>query len=397
MKILVVCQHYWPEPYPLADVCEELVRRGHRVRVITGVPNYPLGYIYPGYRKRQNRDELHNGVEIHRTFTIGRRNNRLFRVLNYFSFALSSLFYALRLREEFDVVFANQSSPVLMAGGALAYGKKHGKKVVLYCLDLWPASLAAGGVRADSIVYRLFHRVSGWIYRAADRILISSEPFRDYLKENFRIPDEKICYRPQYADVLCEGAVPREKQTVDLLFAGNIGAAQSVPTILRAAKILEGEPRLRWHIVGDGSELARCRRMAEDMGVKNVVFHGRQERSAMPGYLAMADAVLLTMFADPLVALTLPGKTQTYMAAGKPILGAADGAAARTIAEAACGFCAAAEDAAGLAEAVRRFLACPDKERLGQNARAYYEQHFTRTAFMEHLESELAEEGRASG
>ena len=131
MKVLVVCQHYWPEPYPLPDVCEELVRRGHQVQVITDVPNYPLGQIYPEYRNGQNRDEVHNGVKIHRTFTIGRRNNVIFRFLNYFSFAFSSLFYALRMKEDFDVVFTNQTSPVMMSGGALAYGKKHHKKVVL--------------------------------------------------------------------------------------------------------------------------------------------------------------------------------------------------------------------------------------------------------------------------
>lgn len=392
MKILVVCQHYWPEPYPLPDVCEELVRRGHRVRVITGVPNYPLGYIYPDYRRRQRRDECHNGVEIHRTFTIGRRNDRFFRVLNYFSFALSSLFYALRLREEFDVVFANQTSPVMMAGGALAYGKKHDKRVVLYCMDLWPACLSAGGVREGSLVYRLFGHVSGWIYRAADRILISSEAFRGYLKENFRIPDDTIVYHPQYADVEAVAEAPCEKRTVDLLFAGNIGVAQSVPTILRAADILREQTQLRWHIVGDGSELARCRRMAEERGLENVVFHGRQERRAMPTYFAMADALLLTLFADPLISLTLPAKTQTYMASGKPILVAADGAAARAVAEADCGFCARAEDAEGLAEAVLKFLACPDKKRLGQNARAYYEQHFSRAAFMERLEAALGED-----
>lgn len=392
MKILVVCQHYWPEPYPLADACEELVRRGHRVCVVTGVPNYPLGWIYPGYQGRKNRVQCHNGVEIHRTFTVGRRNNVFFRFLNYFSFAFSSLLYALRIKEEFDVVFANQTSPILMAGGALAYGRKHRKRVVLYCMDLWPASLAAGGIRSNSPVYRAFGHISGWIYCAADRILISSESFRDYLRQQFRIPDERIVYHPQYADVECAATEPCEKKTVDLMFAGNIGAAQSVPTILRAAKLLEGQSQLRWHIVGDGSELESCRRQSEKMGLKNVVFHGRQARAAMPQYFAMADAMLLTLIADPRLSLTLPGKTQTYMAAGKPILGAADGEIARVIEESGCGFCARAEDAHGLAELVLKFLALPDKKTLGENARAYYEQHFVRTRFMDALEAALTEE-----
>ena len=124
----------------MPDVCEELVRRGHRVQVVTDIPNYPLGKIYPGYRNRKNRNQVHNGVSIHRVFTIGRRNNLFFRFLNYLSFAVASLLYVLRIREDFDVVFTNQTSPITMSGGALAYGKKHRKKVVLYCMDLWPAS-----------------------------------------------------------------------------------------------------------------------------------------------------------------------------------------------------------------------------------------------------------------
>lgn len=390
MKILVVCQHYWPEPYPLPDVCEQLVLRGHRVDVVTGVPNYPLGRIYPGYKNRKNRDQFHNGVKIHRTFTIGRRNNVFFRFLNYFSFAFSSLFYVLGLKEEYDVVLANQTSPVMMAGAALAYGKKHGKKVVLYCLDLWPASLAAGGVRNGSLVYRVFEYISKRIYRAADTILVSSESFRGYLEQQFHIPPETILYHPQYSDVLCGPVRPVEKETVDLLFAGNIGVAQSVPTILRAAALLQEHRQLRWHIVGDGSELAHCRAMAEKMKLNNVVFHGRQDRAAMPKYFAMADAVLLTLVADPLLSLTLPGKTQAYMAAGKPIIGAANGEIPLVIERSGCGYCAAAEDAHALAEVVQSFMAAEDKEKLGRNAREYYETHFSRDQFMDRLEGVLS-------
>lgn len=390
MKILVVCQHYWPEPYPLPDVCEELVQRGHQVQVITDVPNYPLGQIYPGYQDRKKRNQIHNGVKIHRTFTIGRRNNIIFRFLNYFSFAFSSLFYALRLKEDFDVVFTNQTSPVMMSGGALAYGKKHHKEVVLYCMDLWPASLAAGGIKKGSFIYRIFEWISKWIYRGADRILISSESFRGYLEHEFQIPTEKIHYHPQYADVVCEGVLQVEKDTVDLMFAGNIGAAQSIPTILQAAKILANRKELRWHIVGDGSELSHCQQLANEMELENVIFHGRKDYDEMPKYFAMADAMLLTLFADPFISLTLPGKAQAYMAAGKPIIGAANGEIPIVIEKSSCGFCAKAEDAHGLAKAVLRFLEVSDKAQLGSNARDYYERHFSRQEFMDKLENELS-------
>lgn len=391
MKILVVCQHYWPEPYPLPDVCEELVRRGHQVQVVTDIPNYPLGKIYPGYKNRKNRNQVHNGVKTHRTFTIGRRNNLFFRFLNYLSFAVSSVLYVLHIKEEFDVVFANQTSPITMSGGALAYGKKHHKKVVLYCMDLWPASLMVGGIKNSSLIYKIFEHISRRIYCGADKILISSESFREYLENVFQIPSEKICYHPQYSDIVFESSPPVEKDTVDFMFAGNVGAAQSIPTILQAAKILEDHKEIRWHIVGEGSKLDYCKKAAAEMGLGNVIFHGRKDQSEMPRYFAMADAMLLTMFDDPFVSLTLPRKAQTYMAAGKPIIGAANGEIALVIEKAECGFCANSEDPQGLADAVLKFLQYPNKLQLGRNAKAYYERKFSRNEFMDRLEAALAD------
>lgn len=392
MKILVVCQHYWPEPYPLADTCEELVRRGHTVHVITGVPNYPMGYIYDEYRHGQNRSQVHNGVRITRTFTIGRRHNLIFRMLNYFSFAISSTFHALGMKEEYDVIYTNQTSPVMMVNAALAYAKKHGKKTVMYCMDLWPASLAAGGIKESSPIYKVFGWISGKLYRKADRILVTSRMFADYFANQFGITGDKVGYLPQYADSRFDERVACEKDGfTNLVFAGNVGAAQSLQTVLRAAKILEQQERLRWHIVGDGSELENLKKMSAELSLSNVIFHGRKPLDEMPKYYAMADAMLVTLTADPFISLTLPGKVQTYMAAGKPILAAATGEIPNVIRDSGCGFCAEAEDAQGLADAVKKFLEFEDKAVLGTRAQNYYQNHFTRTMFMDHLERELKE------
>ena len=390
MKILVVCQHYWPEPYPLADSCEELARRGHTVHVVTGVPNYPMGYIYDDYRQGKNRKQVHNGVQITRTFTIGRRHNVFFRMLNYFSFMISSTIHALRTKEEYDVVYTNQTSPVLMVNAALAYAKKHGKKTVLYCMDLWPASLVAGGVKESSPVYKAFGRISKKLYTRADRILVTSQMFSDYFDSKFGISGSRVGYLPQYADSRFDEQPPRESDGyTNLVFAGNVGAAQSLQTVLQAAKILEQRKQLRWHIVGDGSELENLKKMAQELSLDNVVFHGRKPLEEMPRYYAMADAMLVTLTADPFISLTLPGKVQTYMAAGKPILAAAAGEIPHVIHASGCGYCAKAEDPQSLAEAVEAFLACGDKQQLGKNAREYYLTHFTRTMFMNRLEAEL--------
>lgn len=394
MKILVVCQHYWPEPYYLSDVCEELVRRGHEVHVVTDVPNYPMGEIYPDYRRGQNREQERNGVKITRTFTIGRRHGAIFRLLNYYSYSLSSTLYVKRLPGDYDVVFTNQSSPIMMTRAASAYSRKWHKKCVMYCMDLWPASLTAGGLRPSSPIYRFFGWVSRRLYRRADLILITSKLFRDYLEQEHGIEAEKIEYLPQYAsgifDVLPMAA---EKETTDIVFAGNIGAAQSLDTLLRAAKLLENEADggkpLVWHIVGDGSELENLKRLATELKLGNVVFHGRKPAEEMPRYYAMADAMAVLLTADENISRTLPGKVQTYMAAGKPIVAAANGETPRVLAEAACGYCAPAEDSEGFAEAVRAFLRESRRDQLGRNARFFYEENFEKSIFMDKLEKEL--------
>lgn len=394
MRILVVCQHYWPEPYPLVDLCEELVKRGHSVHVVTGVPNYPMGYIYEDYKHGKNREQERNGVRITRTFTIGRRKNIVFRLLNYMSYSISSTLYIHSLKEEYDVVFMNQTSPVMMANAGVTYAKKWKKKGILYCMDIWPACLAAGGMKETSPIYKIFGWISKKIYRQADEILITSQMFRDYLKEQFDIADEKIVYHPQYADAQFDN-IPSKSvlgENVNFVFAGNIGTAQSLDTVLRAAKILNDkklEKKLIWNIVGDGSELENLKRMAKELELDNVIFHGRKPIEQMPEYYAMADAMVVSLTADKFITLTLPGKVQTYMAAGKPILATADGEIPNVIRESKCGFCAKAEDSESFADVVLEFLSYRDVKRLGKNARAYYEEHFTREIFMSRLEEEL--------
>ena len=400
MKILVVCQHYYPEQFRITDICEELVKRGHEVSVITGTPNYPMGKIYEGYGRGKKRNETLNGVKVHRCFEIGRRKGVLFRFLNYYSFAFSSKRYAKKLKEKFDVVLANQLSPVMMADGAVAYKKKHGARLVLYCLDLWPESLIVGGIKRGSFLYKHYHKTSKKIYTKADKIVITSKLFRAYFTREFGIDDGRIGYLPQYAEEMFSAVACKkeraENDTIDLLFAGNIGAAQSVETLVRAAALTKDIEKLRWHIVGDGISLEGCRALASELGAENVIFHGRKPLEEMPAFYKSADAMLVSLIKDEVLSLTLPGKVQTYMAAGKPVLGAIDGETAETIRAAACGYCGEAEKAELLAENVRRF--CEDVRsgraaKLGENARAYYEANFTKEKFFAELESAMSVKG----
>ena len=392
MKILVVCQYYKPEPFRISDVCEALAARGHTVTVVTGTPNYPEGEIYPGYEGGDHRDERINGVTVHRCPIHPRKRGTLHRFWNYYSFVFASKRYLSRLEEDFDVVLVNQLSPVMMAEGALQWAKRHGKKTVLYCLDLWPESLTAGGVRPGSLIYRVFWHISRCIYRRADTIAVTSRGFADYLRTTLRLPDAKLVYLPQYAEGLFNRLpdAPPHPGVFNAVFAGNIGEMQAVETIIEAARRLAARPDIHFHIVGDGVRLDACRRLTE--GLPNVTFYGRRDVSEMPGFYAMADVMLVTLKADLVLSLTLPGKVQSYLAAGKPVVGAINGEAAAVVADADCGVCVAAEDADALAGTLTSLADAPERLRdYGINAHRYYEAHFQQDAFLRKLTDVLKE------
>lgn len=392
-KILVICQYYKPEPFRISDICEELICRGHEVHVVTGYPNYPEGVLYEGYGKGKHIDEVINGVKVHRCYTVPRQTGIIKRFLNYYSYAISSTKYVLSKKcvasdgKPFDVVYCNQLSPVMMAHAAIAYKKKYNVPVVMYCLDLWPESLIAGGVKRDSILYKYYHHVSRKIYQKMDKILITSRMFSEYFQQEFGFQDEKTEYLPQYAEGIFEEIETKQvTETFEFMFAGNIGSIQNVDTIIKAAELLKDEP-VRFHIVGSGSDLERLKKIGDH--VENVVFYGRRPLEEMPTFYKKADAMLITLQADSVLSMTLPGKVQSYMAVGKPIIGAINGETRRVIEEAKCGYCGSAEDAAELANNIRLFIENPEKEIMGKNARVYYEKHFEQKEFMDRLEAYL--------
>lgn len=389
MRILVICQYYSPEPFRLSDICEELAKRGHKVTVVTGLPNYPMGEIYEGYRHGKRRKEVINGVKVYRSFTIGRKHGVIYRFLNYYSYMLSSTRFVTKLKDKYDVVFVNQLSPVMMSQAALKYKKLHKTKVVLYCLDLWPESLSLGGVKQGSLLYKYYSRISKQIYKNVDSILVTSKSFVEHFEKQIGLTNVK--YMPQYAESLFNQEECKKKpdEFVDLMFAGNLGVAQSVETILKAAKRNSDIQNLRWHIVGDGIELEQLKRKTSEMNLTNVFFYGRKPLEEMPRYYSMADAMLVTMQKNEIISLTLPGKVQTYMAAGKPIIGAIDGETKNVINEAACGLCVAAEDDINLAEVVRSFVIEKEFSRYACNSRRYYGKYFEKNKFIRELEEEL--------
>lgn len=395
MKILVICQYYYPEPFRITDICESLVLRGHSVTVLTGLPNYPEGRVLDEYRHGNKRKEILNGVEVIRCYEIGRGKSKIKLFLNYFSYTLSATIKALFIKEEFDVIFVNQLSPVLMGIPGIVYKKRHKKKLLLYCLDLWPDSLAAGGIKETSAIFRIIHKISKLIYSSADSILVTSSMFKDYFKNVLKIEKNNVKHLPQYAEDIftkSRGKTSSDRKNnrrYNFVFAGNIGDMQSVETIIKAARELCGCSNIFFHIVGDGSKLNECKALSNELGLKNVKFYGRKPVTEMPSFYELADAMLVTLKYNKTLSYTLPGKVQSYMAAGKPIIGAICGETERVVEEAKCGFICNAEDYQSLAKLILKFCDSDETIQMSNNAHKYYMGNFDKNKFIDLLEKEL--------
>ncbi len=391
MKILVVCQYFYPEQFRVNDICFQLVEEGYEVSVLTGLPNYPSGIIDSKYKWSKNRKEDIKGVKVIRSWLIGRGKGKIGLAFNYLSFAISSTIRALFLKKDFDLILVYQLSPVTMALPAIVLKKLTKKPLILYCHDLWPESIAAAGIPQTSKIYSILLKVSKWIYRNADEIFTSSKLFKEYFNNTLAVYDN-ITHLPVYAEALFEeiNAIPSSGNGVNLVFAGNIGEMQSVETIIYAANELRDYNNIQWHIVGDGSSRKKCEELANKLELKNFIFHGQHPISQMPRFYQMADAFLITLKANKVISYTLPNKVQSYMAAGKPIIGAIDGETQIVINEAKCGMCGPAEDYKSLAQNVITFTRDKDKQLVyGRNARQYYDNNFSKAIYMKRLNNLL--------
>lgn len=394
LKILVVYQHYYPEPFRITDICETLVKEGHEVTVLTGLPNYPEGRILDEYRYGKKRKEVINGVTVIRCFILERGNSRWQLFFNYISFAISASLKALYIKNKFDVIFAHQTSPVMMAIPAIVYKRRHRIRMLLYCLDLWPDSLAAGGIREGSFVYRVFLKISRWVYSQADTILVSSKTFKGYFEHVLKMNTRHIKHLPQYAeDIFTEQVFEPENNKCNIVFAGNIGEMQSVETIIRAADKLREYVDIVFHLVGSGSRLDECKKLTASLELKNVVFHGRLPVEEMPKIYSMASALLITLKNSKVLNYTIPGKLQSYMAARKPIIGSINGETREIIEESGCGLCCAAEDYEGLANIILKFHMSNDREQMAARSQDYYLNNYSKSRFIKGLETALLDLG----
>ena len=395
MKILMICQHYWPEHFQITEVCEELVRRGHDVTALVGVPNYPTGVVPDEYLDGKNRLQERNGVHIVRVEEVPRKNGIAGLARNYLSYMGAAKRKARELPGDFDVVFAYQITPVLMAAPMRDAKCRSGCPAFLYCADIWPDAVMAMLPKKLSFLMPAVKAASTRIYRDADFVATNSSAYVECFEKVHGFNSVDLKYVPQYAEdtYLSMDLDPSPSTKTRFMVMGNIGRLQDMPSVLEAVNRIKHRDDFELHIVGTGSVIGDCERYVDDNGLESkVIFHGRHPFEKMPDFYRMADACVLTLNVPraPWISSTLPSRLQGYMAAGKPILAAISGSAAEVIRESGCGQAAPAGDSEGLAALMEDFI---DNRAAysgcGEAGRAYFRANFTKDWYMDEIESLL--------
>lgn len=403
MRILIVTQYFWPEEFRINELAAMMAGRGHQITVLTGIPNYPGGKFFPGYGFTREKVQNYKGIKVVRVPLIPRgKGGRIRLALNYFSFALiASLLGPIKCRDEYDVIFVYEPSPITVGLPAIIMKKLKSASIVFWVQDLWPESLSATGAVHSRTIMKTVELLVRFIYSHCDRILVQSKSFIDAIVQT-GVDRSKIEYFPNSAEAIFDAAAERSgamghvefPEGFRVMFAGNIGAAQDFETILSAAELLKEHRDIHWMIVGDGRMLPWVREQVQIRELeKTVHLLGRHPLASMPAFFARADVMLVTLKKEPIFALTIPGKVQSCLACSRPIIAALDGEGARVVEEAGAGLTCPAEDPESLAKIVLKVssMTADDREKMALQGRAYFEKNFESRMLLDRLEGWLSE------
>lgn len=385
--ILVISQYFYPEPFRINDMCAEWVKRGYKVTVVTGIPNYPQGKYYEGYSLTNNRTEEWNGVKIIRIPLIARGNNAIGLVCNYMSFVLSGCIWKCLSKIKADYVFTFEVSPMTQALIGVWYAKKHKIPHYLYVQDLWPENVEIVTGIHSSVILKPIGKMVDYIYKNCDHIFATSPSFVKEIQKRCEKKD-KVTYWPQYAE---EFYKPIEKKTIPeipddgkfkIIFTGNIGQAQGLEILPKVADSLED---VEFVIVGDGRNKENFLEEIRKMQVEDkFIMIDRQPAEKIPEFLACCDAAFVSFMDNELFTKTIPAKLQSYMACGMPIIASASGETKRVVEEAECGLCSQIGDVEGLCKIIED-MKTMDLEKMGINSREYCIENFEKKKLMDDI------------
>lgn len=390
--ILVVSQYFYPEIFRINDICIEWVKRGYRVSVITGIPNYPNGKVFDGYGLTKKRKEIWNGVEIHRIPLIPRGSTTLGLILNYVSFMISGIIAGKIKKIDADYVFSYEVSPMTQVLTGISFAKRLRVPHYLYVQDLWPENIISVANVNNPIIIKPIDRMVDYIYKNSDQIFVTSPSFVNSIcNRKKQVSSDKVHYWPQYAE---EFYHPIEKTDASLIpndssfkiiFTGNIGRAQGLQILPKVAEKLKNE-NVKFIIVGEGRFLEELKLEIRTRGVSSkFIMIPRQPAESIPELLCSCSAAFLSFDKNPLWKKTIPAKLQSYMACGMPIIASAEGETRRIILESGCGVCSSLGDVDELAKTIIE-MKNTDLSIMKRNSRTYFEKKFNKKILMDQMD-----------
>ena len=399
--ILVVSQYFYPETFRINDMCLEWIKRGYKVSVVTGIPNYPMGKTFSGYGLFKKRHEMWNGIDIYRIPLIPRGNSKIGMFANYLSFMISGKLAGRFKRMDADVVFSFEVSPMTQVLTGVAFARRLKVPHLLYVQDLWPENVITVTGINNRFIIGAIDKMVDKIYMNTDHIFATSPMFVDAIcNRKHKVPTEKVHYWPQYAEEFYK-PVDKGKAVIDaeklgipnddsfkVIFTGNIGTAQGLDILPKTAELLEDE-NVKFIIVGDGRYLDEFTCDIEKRNVSGkFVMVPRKPATKIPMLLSACDAAFVSFADSDLWKKTIPAKLQSYMACGMPIIASAGGETERIISESECGICCKVGDENALAAGIRRMM-ISDLNRMAAGSLDYCGNHFDKKLLMDEMDNYL--------
>ncbi|MGO4929546.1 glycosyltransferase family 4 protein [Fundicoccus sp. Sow4_F4] len=401
--ILVYSQYFYPEQFRINDICLELVSRGHKVSVVTGIPNYPAGNFFNGYDWKNKRNENWNGIEIYRMPIFPRGSNKFSLSLNYLSFVIAAKFLEKNLPQSADLVFTYEVSPITQALPAIWYAKKYKLNHLLYVMDLWPENVVAITNLKNKWLMKPIDAMVNYIYKHSSLILTSSQSFVESISKR-NINKTKIMYWPQYAEDIYNKKLKNNTEVEvekfnekTFVFAGNIGEAQGLEILIEASKILKKETiEVKFIIIGDGrAKKELINKIKKEKVMSYFHFIDRQPAALIPYYLAKFDFALVTLTKSEIFNQTIPAKIQSLMACGKPLVVSADGECQTIVEESQSGYFSDAGDVSALVSNIKNAVTLSDAAitALGNNSHGYYLKNFEKSMLVDKFEHIIRTQG----
>ena len=399
-RILIFTNHFYPESFKVNDVAFELAKNNFDVTVLTAIPDYPQGKFYKGYGLFKRRKEIVNGVKVIRVPLIPRGKDNLFLLaLNYFSYTFFLIIWSffLALFKRFDLILVHHTSPIFPGIPAVLVKRMQKIKMYFWNLDLWPESVSETTGFNNPLMMKVLDKIVRFIYRNADKILISSKAFRSSIM-NKGVAENKIVYFPNWAeDIFLKNDFAKidlakyniNKDSLKIMFAGNIGAAQDMDSVMRAIEITsKSKSAINWIFIGEGRKTDWMKQRVHDLHLEDFVFFlGQFPMEQMPSFFRLADVMLVSLKDKKIFSYTAPAKIQAYMSSSKPILAMINGEGADIIKEANCGMVCGAGDYESLAINITKFAESSEQERIkmGKNGYDYYSFYFSKQKAMDSL------------